>query len=281
MRTTLTVLALLVALAAPASVHAHGFVAPAAVYLELDTGAGDAAFQAVMYVHNVATGETASYPLTPHAPPLLAYIPLPGTYVFYARLVEAMDDYFFGSTGREPGGAPPRRGLLAVDVEQGKEYRVLVNDRSVRLPEKGKPVAVPWHSAGTSWGENLAIVENFYDLIDAGLVDDALSLLKDGAEVSRWAEGINGRHWQEMHFLGEDQIRPVLGTRGLRLRTDTPDGPIYKIVEPWLDGPKVLFRLRPDRRSPDGRPYDPFTVRAEVEDSKIKTLAIAEFLAYL
>jgi len=281
MRPILIIVALLVALAAPASIHAHGFAASATVYLKLDTGAGDAAFQAVMYIQNVATGETASYPLTPHAPPLLAYIPVPGTYVFYARLVEAMDDYFFGATGREPGGASPRRGLLAVDVEQGKEYEVLVNDRSVRLPEKGKPVSVPWHSASRSWGESLAIVEAFYDLIDAGQTDDALSLLTDNCEVALWAEGINGRHWQERHFVGKEQIRPALGGRGLHLRTDSLDSPIYVITEVKLDDPKVMYRLRPDRRSPDGRPYDPFTVRAEIEDGRIRTLAIAEFLAYL
>jgi hypothetical protein len=39
--------------------------------------------------------------------------------------------------------------------------------------------------------------------------------------------------------------------------------------------------LRPDLRSPDSRLYDPFTVRAEIEDGKIKTLTVVEFLAYL
>jgi hypothetical protein len=99
----------------------------------------------MLYVQNVVTGDTASYPFPPHAPPLLVYIPQPGTYVFYARLIEAMDDYFYGFTGRAAGAPSPEKGLLALDVETGKEYRVLMNDRSVKLPEKGKPVTVAWH----------------------------------------------------------------------------------------------------------------------------------------
>ncbi len=124
---------------------AHGYSAPATAYITLDTGAGDSAFQSVIYVQNVATGETASYPFPPHAPPLLVYIPESGVYVFYARLIEAMDDYYFGSTGRLPQGPSPRKGLLAVKVDTGKEYRILINDRSVELPEKGKPVSVSWY----------------------------------------------------------------------------------------------------------------------------------------
>jgi hypothetical protein len=122
----------------------HGYSAPASALLSLDTGAGDAAFQSMLYVQNVVTGETASYPFPPHAPPLLVYIPQPGTYVFYARLIEAMDDYFYGATGRVANGPSPGLGLLAIDIETGKEYRVLINDRSVALPEKGKPVSVAW-----------------------------------------------------------------------------------------------------------------------------------------
>jgi hypothetical protein len=72
-------------------------------------------------------------------------VPEPGTYVFYARLVEAVDDYFFGCARKAAKGASPGKGLLAYDIEAGKEYRILVNYRTVKLPEKGKPVVVAWH----------------------------------------------------------------------------------------------------------------------------------------
>lgn|GEM_PF-6722596 len=127
------------------ALFAHGYSPPAVAYVTLDTGAGDSAFQSVVYVQNLETGETASYPFPPHAPPLLVYIPEAGSYVFYARLIEAMDDYFFACTGRPPQGASPKKGLLVVKIATGKEYRILINDRSVELPEKGKPVRVPVH----------------------------------------------------------------------------------------------------------------------------------------
>lgn len=132
-------------LAAAFGISAHGYSSPATLYLTLDTGAGDAAFQSVVYVQNVKTGTTLSFPYPPHAPPLLVYVPEPGTYVFYARLVEAMDDYYFGCTGKRGKDGSPRKGLLAVDIEAGKEYHLVINDRSVKLPEKGKPVTVTWH----------------------------------------------------------------------------------------------------------------------------------------
>jgi len=126
------------------AVEAHGYSAPGSVSISLDTGAGEAGFQSVVYVQNVKTGQTLSFPYPPHAPPLLVYVPEPGTYVFYARLVEAMDDYFFGYTGMLGRGPSPKRGLLAIDIEAGKGYKVLLNDRAVLLPEKGRPVIVPW-----------------------------------------------------------------------------------------------------------------------------------------
>jgi hypothetical protein len=129
---------------APLAVHAHGYVPPATVTISVDTGGGEPGFQTIVYVQNVKTGDTASYAIAPHSKPLLVYIAEPGTYVFYGRLVEAMDDYFFGATGVKSRSTPVLRPLLALDIELGKEYQVLINDRSVQLPVKGKPVTVPW-----------------------------------------------------------------------------------------------------------------------------------------
>ncbi len=138
------ILAISLAGLAPSPVRAHGYVAPANVTIAVDTGGGDPGFQTIVYVQNVTTGATASYAIAPHSKPFIAYIAEPGTYVFYGRLVEAMDDYFFGSTGAKSRSTPVLRPLLALDIELGKEYQVLINDRSVKLPEKGKPVTVPW-----------------------------------------------------------------------------------------------------------------------------------------
>ena len=79
---------------------------------------------------------------------------VPGTYVFYARLVEAPDDYHYGFTGYQAGayGHMTRGGtrgaatnLIALDIRPGAKYKVFISDSWALLPQPGKPVQVPWH----------------------------------------------------------------------------------------------------------------------------------------
>ena len=114
----------------------------------------DNAFAATIYAQEVNTGQTTKFAYGPHTPSITVDLKLPGTYVFYARLVEAADDYHYGFTGYQAGayGHMTRGGtrdastnLIALDVKPGGEYKVFISDSWAVLPEPGKPVTVAWH----------------------------------------------------------------------------------------------------------------------------------------
>ena len=126
----------------------------------------------------------------------------------------------------------------------------------------------------------MAAIEAFYDLNDASRFDASLALLASGATLSSWAEGVNGRHWQEKHLTGKEQIRPLLGNRGLRRTSGQPDAPIFRETEAQTSGDHVTFMLRPDRLSPDGRPYNPYKVEAVFHGCEIVSLTIIEFISW-
>jgi hypothetical protein len=114
----------------------------------------DNTFAATIYAQEVSTGRTVKYAYGPHTPYLSVALEPAGTYVFYARLVEAPDDYHYGFTGYQPaayghmtrgGTRDPKTNLIALDVKQGGSYKVYISDHWAELPEPGKPVSVPWH----------------------------------------------------------------------------------------------------------------------------------------
>ncbi len=128
----------------------------AAVHVKFDIVGGDNNFAASVYVQEVDTGATFTVPYDPHTPYIVIPIKKPGRYVFYARLVEAPDDYHYGFTSyqtvgyghmtRGGTGDPATESLVALDVKLGEKYKVYINDYRARLPEAGKPVTVPWRS---------------------------------------------------------------------------------------------------------------------------------------
>jgi len=114
----------------------------------------DNTFAATVYAQEVATGKTTKFAYGPHTPYLTVDLKDPGTYVFYARLVEAPDDYHYGFTGYQAAayGHMTRGGtraagtnLIALDVKPGGHYKAFISDHWAELPEAGKPVTVPWH----------------------------------------------------------------------------------------------------------------------------------------
>jgi hypothetical protein len=127
---------------------------PAKVVVKFDIVGGDNAFAATIYAQEVRTGQTQLFPYGPHTPYLEVDLENPGKYVFYARLVEAPDDYHYGYTSDQPvayghmtrGGTqdPATASLLAVTVQSGGKYKAYVNDYRAILPVPGKPVTVPW-----------------------------------------------------------------------------------------------------------------------------------------
>jgi len=126
----------------------------ARVTAKFDIVAGDNAFGATVYAQEVTTGRTLLFPYGPHTPFLAADLPAPATYVFYARLVEAPEDYHYGFTSAAPvayghgtrGGTqdPAKASLIAVELKPGGHYKVYINDYRAVLPAQGLPVSVPW-----------------------------------------------------------------------------------------------------------------------------------------
>jgi len=114
----------------------------------------DNTFAATIYAQEVNTGATTTFAYGPHTPGLPVEIKTPGTYVFYARLVEAPDDYHYGFTSYQAaayghmtrgGTRDPSVNLVALDLKPGGQYKVYISDHWASLPVPGKPVAVPWH----------------------------------------------------------------------------------------------------------------------------------------
>ena len=129
---------------------------PAKVKVKFDLYDGDNSFAATVYVQEVHSGQTRSIPYNPHTPYVMVPIKEAGTYVFYARLLEAPDDYHYGFTSDSPvgyghmtrGGTqdPSKAGLIALEVKPGGSYYAYINDYRAILPTPGKPVTVPWRS---------------------------------------------------------------------------------------------------------------------------------------
>ncbi len=127
----------------------------------------------------------------------------------------------------------------------------------------------------------MAIIKAFYDSNDASQFEASLAFLIPDATLSTWAEGMNGRHWQEQHLIGQEQIRTVLGKRGLRRISGQPDAPIFHETGAKISGNQVTFMLQPDRLSPDGRPYNPYRVQVFFDGCKIKSLTVIEFISWV
>ena len=126
----------------------------------------------------------------------------------------------------------------------------------------------------------LAVLKAFYDANDASQFDTGLSLLTPDAVVSTWAEGVHGRHWQERHLTGKEQIRSILGNRGFRRTSDLPGAPVFHETEVKVSGNRVKLMLRPDRLSSDNRPYNPYGVDALLLGCSIKSLTVIEYISW-
>jgi len=123
----------------------------ATLVIGLDMGSGGAGFSATLYAQEVTLGESFHTFLSagmhgastlPTSAPVILFVRAPGTYVFFARLTNAPDEYHYGATICEAGGNPCV--LRALKVEAGKMYHITIDDSAALLPELGKPVTTPW-----------------------------------------------------------------------------------------------------------------------------------------
>jgi hypothetical protein len=126
---------------------------PATVTVTFDLGGGGTGFAAMIYAQEVTTGKTFKilYPagshggvVLPTSPPVSLSVDAPGSYVFYASLNEAPDDYHFGYNGCQPGSDCSSRTLKVIDVAPGGVYQVYITQRFNVIPTPGAPVSQPW-----------------------------------------------------------------------------------------------------------------------------------------
>lgn len=54
----------------------------------------------------------------------------------------------------------------------------------------------------TPCSDPMQVIKDFYDSTDSLQFDRSLSFFTADAELITWAEGVNGRHWQETHYYG-------------------------------------------------------------------------------
>ncbi len=125
----------------------------ATITAALDMGAGGPSFAATVYAQEVHTGKTFHALMSagghglvvlPTSPPVSFSVEAPGTYVFYAVLINE-DSYHFGATECKPLSDCHSNGLVALDVVPGGSYKVYIGDQSALIPPTGVPVEVPWH----------------------------------------------------------------------------------------------------------------------------------------
>ncbi|MGA2377959.1 MAG: hypothetical protein ABSG85_01485 [Spirochaetia bacterium] len=126
----------------------------------------------------------------------------------------------------------------------------------------------------------MAVIRTFYDSNDASRFSASLACLHPGLVFTSWAEGVNGRHWHEKKLVGRQKIVPFLGDRGLRRIPGARGGPAYRETEEVVGPDRVTFMLRPDRRSPDGRPYNPYRVEAVFDGCAIVQLTVVELISW-
>ncbi len=125
----------------------------ATITATLDMGAGGAGFAATIYAQEVHTGKTfhtfmsaGSHGLVvlPTSPPVSFTVEAPGTYIFYAVLINE-DSYHWGATGCQAVTDCASDELVGLDVLPGQSYKVYIGDQSALIPPTGVPVEVPWH----------------------------------------------------------------------------------------------------------------------------------------
>ena len=145
------------------------------------------------------------------------------------------------------------------------------------------PFSVRGQAAG-GCADPLSVVRAFYRANDTGQFEAALKLVVDDVKFDTWATGANGYMMAQRHLRGKKALLSFLPhARGVRYRLPDhpPDGPVYHETQLSVAGNTVTFRLEPDRKAPDGRPYTPFSVEAVVNGCHIKALTVIERVTQL
>jgi hypothetical protein len=130
----------------------------------------------------------------------------------------------------------------------------------------------------------LAVLRAFYDSNDARRFDESAKMLTEDIAFATWASGVNGRQMMLRHLNGRIAVRRFLGQgRGLsrRLPDSPPDGPVYHENRIRVSGNEVKLMLEPDRKRPNGKLYNYFSVDAVLDGCRIKSLTVIEQITWL
>ncbi len=92
---------------------------------------------------------------------------------------------------------------------------------------------------------------------------------------------MNGRHWHERHYRGLSEIKNLLDSRGFCRVTDDLNDPRFVEKEIKVSSNQIVFMLRPDRLSMNGRSYNPYHVEVTFEKCKIKTMIVVEYISWV
>jgi hypothetical protein len=139
-------------------------------------------------------------------------------------------------------------------------------------------------ASGGSCADPLAVVRAFYDANDARKFDAGARYLADDVKFDTWATGVNGYTMAQRHLRGKEALRRYLGeARGVRrhLPDAAADGPVYRETRVSVSGDTVRFMLEPDRKRPNGREYNPFSIEAVLDGCRIKSLTVIERVTWL
>jgi hypothetical protein len=138
------------------------------------------------------------------------------------------------------------------------------------------PIATPVPCA-----DPMKAIDGLYAADDAAQYDKAAGYFTDDGTIVTWIEGVNGRHLQPVMKVGKDQIVELLNKAGLRTQAVSPDLPNYTRDRLVSSPTKVSFMLEPDRKHPDGRPYNPFSVEVFFSGCQIELIKVVERVTWL
>ena len=130
----------------------------------------------------------------------------------------------------------------------------------------------------------MAVVRAFYAANDARQFNKSAGFLAEDVVFDTYATGVNGYIMAKRHRVGRAALRDYLPeARGVRHRLpdSPPDGPIFHETRLSVNGNTVQFMLEPDRKRPNGRLYNPYSVEVVLEGCRIKTLTVIERVTWL
>jgi hypothetical protein len=139
-------------------------------------------------------------------------------------------------------------------------------------------------TAGAGCADPMSVVRAFYAANDARQFNKGAGFLAEDVVFDTYATGVNGYIMAKRHRVGRVALRDYLPeARGVRhlLPDSPPDGPIFHETKLSVNGATVRFMLEPDRKRPNGRLYNPYSVEVVLEGCRIKTLTVIELVTWL